>query len=208
MKVVEILAPGFEEIEALTPVDYLRRAGAEVVTLGVNAEGETFSEVITGSHGIKVLCDKSFDDYLNEVKEQLPDCVVIPGGMPGSSNIGKNKKVIEFIKKMNEAKKFVCAICAAPIVVLAQTGILVGKNFTCYPGMEKRIDDFIPVDLELSSSDLLNNSCLKEDAPCVREGNLITGKGPGAADQFSMMIVEALFGQEVMNSVKSSSCQR
>lgn len=99
MKVVEILAPGFEEIEALTPVDYLRRAGAEVVTLGINADGDAFSEVITGSHGIKVLCDKSFDDYLNEVKEQLPDCVVIPGGMPGSSNIGKIKRLLNLLKR-------------------------------------------------------------------------------------------------------------
>lgn len=208
MKVIEILAPGFEEIEALTPVDYLRRSGAEVTLLGISEEGKSFSEVITGSHGIKVLCDKSFDEYLDEVNDHLPDCIVIPGGMPGSANIGKNKKVLDFIKKMNHAKKLVCAICAAPIVVLAQTGILAGKNFTCYPGMEEKIDTFIPSDLNVSASELLKDSCLKKDEPCVLDQNVITGKGPGAAEQFSMLIVKTLFCQEVMDSVKKSSCQR
>lgn len=206
MKFVEILAPGFEEIEALTPVDYLRRAGVEVTVAGISADGESFSKIITGAHGIKVECDVSFDEYAASLGNDLPDGIVIPGGMPGAANIGKNKAVLDFIIKMFQRDKFVCAICAAPVVVLAQTGILKGKQFTCYPGMEQKIAEFVPDPAQIN--DLMDGSYLNLDKSHVIDGKLITGKGPGAAEEFSMDILKSACGVEEMMRVKTSSMQR
>lgn len=204
MKVVEILAPGFEEVEALSPVDYLRRAGAEVCTAGISGENGTFSEVIPGSHGIKVLCDVNFETYVSSLSE-LPDAVVIPGGLVGSKNIGKNKTVLDFICRMYESKKLVCAICAAPVIVLAQTGVLAGHHFACYPGMENDIAQFVP---EEKNAHATEGSVYVKDKAVVRDGNLITGRGAGAAEEFAMEIVNALCGEAVMQKVKNQTCQR
>lgn len=206
MNVVEILAPGFEEIEALTPVDYLRRGGVNVTIAGINAIDQQCTKVIEGAHGIKVESDMSFDEYLTSLDGQLPDAIVIPGGMPGALNIGKNEKVIDFINRMNEAKKLICAICASPIVVLAQTGILKGKNFICYPGMDQKIADFVSDTSKIP--ELLEDSYLCHTKPYVIDGNLITGKGPGAAEEFSMAILKTLVSVDTMMQVKTSSCQR
>lgn len=206
MKFVEILAPGFEEIEALSPVDYLRRGGVEVTIAGISAAGESYSKVITGAHGIKVKCDIAFDEYLSSLNGELPDGIIIPGGMPGAANIGANKNVLDLIIKMNEQKKFICAICAAPIVVLAQTGILAGKQFTCYPGMEQNIAKFIPDPAKIS--ELMNGTYLNLDKSHIIDGNIITGKGPGAAEEFSMLILKAACGVDEMMRVKTASIQR
>lgn len=206
MKFVVILAPGFEEIEALSPVDYLRRAGAEVVVAGIEAKGESFVNTITGARGIKVECDMSFDEFLSSMNGELPDGIIIPGGMPGAANIGSNKSVLDYLKKMNEAKKLVCAICAAPVVVLAQTGILAGKQFTCYPGMEQDLEKYVPDISQIPQ--LMNGAVYNDDKPFVHDQNVITGRGPGAAEQFSMEIVRTAFGDNVMNVVKQKSVQR
>ena len=206
MKFVEILAPGFEEIEAMSPVDYLRRGGVEVVVAGISAWGEKCSSIIQGAHGIKVECDISFDEYLSSMNGELPDGIIIPGGMPGAANIGANKQVLDLIQKMNDAQKFVCAICAAPIVVLAQTGVLAGKQFTCYPGMEQNIAKYIPDPEKIN--DLMAGSYLNLEKSNVRDGNIITGKGPGAAEEFSMNILKSACGVDEMMKVKTSSVQR
>ncbi|MBP5401808.1 MAG: DJ-1/PfpI family protein [Treponema sp.] len=206
MKVVELLAAGFEEIEALTPVDYLRRAGAEVVIAGLASEGVTDTKIIQGAHGISVVTDVDFDEYLASLNGELPDAVVIPGGMPGAANISSSQKAVDFICSMFEKDKYVCAICAAPIVVLAQTGILAGKTYTCYPGMEQKIADYVPDPSKIN--DLMEDSYLTHTNPFVVDGKLITGKGPGAAEQFAMAIVKEICGVDVMMKVKTSSVQR
>lgn len=206
MKFVEILAPGFEEIEAMSPVDYLRRGGVEVTVAGIPSCGESFSKVITGAHGIKVECDMSLEDFLSSMNGELPDGIIIPGGMPGAANIGANKTVLDLILKMNEAQKFICAICAAPIVVLAQTGILAGKQFTCYPGMEQNIAKFVPDPEKIN--DLMQGAYLNLEKSNIRDGNIITGKGPGAAEEFSMNILKSACGVDEMMRVKTASVQR
>ncbi|MBQ0003197.1 MAG: DJ-1/PfpI family protein [Treponema sp.] len=206
MKAVVILAPGFEEIEALTPVDYLRRAGVEVVTAGIAEKGGSFDKVIEGAHGIKVLCDMSFEEFLQNQKNELCDAVIIPGGMPGAANISADDKVIEYIIKMAEAKKYVCAICASPIVVLAKTGLLKDHNFTCYPGMEQKISDFISDSEKID--ELMDGAYLSHMKSFIIDDKIITGKGPGAAEEFAMAIVKELCGVDTMMRVRTSSCQR
>lgn len=205
MKAVVILAPGFEEIEALTPVDYLRRAGVEVTVAGIAAPGESFNKLIEGAHGIKVECDMSFDDYIAG-GDALCDAVVIPGGMPGAANIASNEKVMEHIMKMAEAEKYVCAICAAPIVVLAKTGLLRGHTYTCYPGMDQKIADYVPDPSKIN--DIMDDAYLAHTKSFVVDGKIITGKGPGAAEEFAMAIVKELCGVDTMMRVRTSSCQR
>lgn len=187
-QIVVFLADGFEEIEALSPVDYLRRAGAEVITA---ATGKTGVEV-NGAHGIKVIADTTLDEYLNGMKS-LPDAVVCPGGMPGAANIAACSKAVELIRRMNESAHLVAAICASPAIVLPVTGALEGKEWTCYPGMQSNAAEFV------SSY---------RDEVFVTDGNLVTSRGPGAAEQFAMELVRILCGEDSALKVKTGSCQR
>ena len=189
IKVLVFLADGFEEIEALSPVDYLRRAGAEVITV---ATGKN-SVYVDGAHGITVKADVTFEDYIRE-NNQLPDAVVVPGGMPGSSNIADTKEAIAFINDMVSSDKLVCAICAAPAVVLGKTEALKNKEWCCYPDMQNNAAKFV--------------AGHKTGVHFVHDGKLITGIGPGAAEEFSMEIVETLFGKEIAETVKLRACQR
>ena len=188
-KTVLLLANGFEEIEALSPADYLRRAGAEVI---IAATG-TSSRNVEGAHKILVTADMTLDTYFSTEKE-LPDAVVIPGGMPGAKNISECTKAMEFINQMFKAKKLVAAICASPAVVLGKTEILNGKNWTCYPEMEKSL-----------STEIQKNHKIQ---PVVTDENLITGRGPGTAEQFSMEIVRILFSEETKAKIMEASVQR
>lgn len=187
-QIVVFLADGFEEIEALSPVDYLRRAGAEVITA---ATGKTAVEV-NGAHGIKVLADTTLDEYLNGM-ESLPDAVVCPGGMPGAANIAACSKAVELIRRMNESGRLVAAICAAPAIVLPATGSLEGKEWTCYPGMQSNAGEFVS---------------LYKNEVFVTDKNLVTGRGPGAAEQFAMELVRILCGTDAAHKIKEGSCQR
>lgn len=173
-KVLVILADGFEEIEAITPIDVLRRAGLEVALAGLS--GKT----VSGAHGVKFQADLMLDDY-----HSLPDAVVLPGGMPGARNLGESKKVAELIKKMDSQKKIVGAICAAPALALAPTGILDGKKATCYPGFEKNF----PASVSFS------------DARVVVDGNVITSRGPGSALEFALELVRRLAGREAAEAL-------
>jgi 4-methyl-5(b-hydroxyethyl)-thiazole monophosphate biosynthesis len=171
-----ILAEGFEEVEAIAPVDVLRRAGVRVTLAGVN------SLIVKGSRNIGVQADA----LLKDIKD-LPDAVILPGGLPGASNLAQSVEVTKLIKQMNAAGKLVAAICAAPAAVLAPLGILDGKKATCYPGCET---DF---------SDKIGHS--KERV--VVDGNIITSQGPGTALEFALVIAARLVGQEMADTVRS-----
>ena len=158
------LADGFEEIEALAPVDVLRRGGVAVKTVGVG------KRTVTGSHNISVLCDISED----EVNFADIDAVILPGGMPGTLNLQKSDKVIAAIEDAQDKGKLIGAICAAPSI-LGKMGILNGKKATCFPGFEEYLKGAILTDL-----------------PAVRDGNIITSRGAGAAFDFGFLLLSAL----------------
>lgn len=188
---VVFLADGFEEVEALSPVDYLRRAGVEVTTLATGKDGLE----LTGARGIPVRADMKLTDYL--AKNISPDLVVVPGGMPGAVNVASCKEANELIKRQLSEKKLIAAICASPAVVLAPTGALEGHKWTCYPGMV----DYSPVSASFAEKHV-------DGVPFVSDGNLVTACGAGAAEEFSMELVRLLCGEEVMTKVKKSTCQR
>lgn len=164
MNVALLLANGFEEIEALTVVDVLRRASIDCQMVG-------FEEFVTGSHGIQVKADCVFDGDLSSY-----DAVVLPGGMPGSANLRDNAQLMQEIRRFQEENKTIAAICAAPIA-LAQAGVLKGKRYTCYDGVEKQIQD---------------GHYQKETV--VVDGKLITSRGPATALAFAYQLVSELGG--------------
>ncbi|MBN2619126.1 MAG: DJ-1/PfpI family protein [Spirochaetales bacterium] len=172
-KVGIILANGFEEIEAVTPIDVLRRAGLEVVTLGLN--GKT----IRGGHNIIIECDYEFNDYTGSL-----DALVLPGGMPGAENLSNSSGVLDLINRLHKEGKYICALCASPGVVLGKTALLKNRNFTCYPGFEGRVE----------------GGHFLEDRVVVH-GNIITSRGPGTALEFSLAIVSELISSEVSNKL-------
>lgn len=167
--VVCFLANGFEEIEALTPIDCLRRCGIDVLTVGVN------SSIINGSHHIPVVCDTDTDTF--EIPDDL-QMLILPGGMPGTLNLENSKIVQKTIDHCISNNIPIAAICAAPSI-LGHKMILDGKNATCYPGFEK---------------DLLGANVVDENV--VVDGNIITACGMGAAIEFSLAIIEKLISKE------------
>ena len=177
-KALVFLAEGFEEVEALTPVDYLRRAGIEVQTAAV---GKT-SGFVTGAHGISVRTDATLEGLIADDLLEGWAAVLLPGGMPGSTNLAACVQLGDFLKAMEAAGKLVAAICAAPAVVLAPLGLLKGKRFTCYPGMEDKVP---PSSGAQWSSD-----------PVVCDGHIITSRAAGTAGLWAAAIVEALEGQK------------
>ena len=164
-KIAVLFAFGTEEIEGITPVDILRRAGAECDIVSVS--GKT----IVGSHGIQIIADKLIED----IDADDYDGVVIAGGMPGATNVSNNQKAVEFIKKLNKSGKLVSAICASPAVVLASHGLINGKA-TCYPA---------PQFIELLGDNYAN-------IDVVRTDNVITANGPKSALKFALEIVKYL----------------
>ncbi|GJL78209.1 MAG: 4-methyl-5(B-hydroxyethyl)-thiazole monophosphate biosynthesis protein [Nitrospinaceae bacterium] len=172
-KVLVPLAPGFEEIETVTIVDILRRAGARV-TLAGTEEG-----VLQGSRGINLVADSR----LNEVDPEEFDLVVLPGGQPGTSNLQKDERVAEILKAMARSGKTIAAICAAPLV-LQSAGLLKDKTTTSHPSIK----------------DELKEIQYSEDRVAV-DGNLVTSRGPGTAMEFAMKLVEILFDKDRMETV-------
>ena len=163
-KVAVILANGFEEIEALTVVDVLRRANISCDMVG-------FEEQVTGSHDIQVTADRIFDGDLSDY-----DLLVLPGGMPGSANLRDNQALISEIQAFNQEGKKISAICAAPIA-LQQAGVLKDKHFTCYDGVQEQITDGI-----------------YQKETVVVDGNLTTSRGPSTALAFAYELVDQLGG--------------
>ena len=162
------LANGFEEIEALCPLDLLRRAGVEVTTVGIGAEQ------ITGAHGITVQADISDAFYT----DSTPDMIILPGGMPGAKNLDESRTVDTAIKVAARRGAFIGAICAAPFL-LGRRGLLAGKRAICYPGFENE----------------LTGATIAEER-VVRDGNVITAAGMGVALEFGLALVSVLKGEE------------
>ena len=162
-KIAVHLADGFEEIEAIGIIDVLRRADIEVVVVSVSGKLE-----VSGAHQIKVLADKLFED----VNYSDLFMIVLPGGMPGASNLDAHAGLKEQIRHFNSENKQLAAICAAPLV-FGNLGILQGKQVVCYPGFEKY----------LIGAEILS-------VPVIESENFITGRGPGVAIQFALKIVE------------------
>ena len=176
-KVAVLLAEGFEEIEAVTPIDLLLRAGIQVITAGVG------KRTVKGAHGIVVEADV----LVEELKDDL-DGVVIPGGMPGAENLAASPTVGKVVTRISREGGMVAAICASPGVVLGPLGILRGKNAVCYPGFEEKMTG------ALSSKDTT-----------VADGPVITSKGPGTAFEFSLSIIRFLLGRETADNIAKAA---
>ena len=161
------LADGFEEVEALTPVDVLRRAGLTVQTVSVND-----TRMVTGAHGVPVQADILMED----VQADCVQCLVLPGGMPGATNLDAHAGLSQLLCDAAEVGKPLAAICAAPLV-LGKRGLLKGRKATCYPGFENFLEgaDYTAALVE-------------------QDGFILTGKGPGAAMAFAFALVEQFCG--------------
>lgn len=171
------LAQGFEELEAIAPIDMLKRAGVEVVTVGVTGKN------VTGSHGLTLVTDKTCDEIM--LTDAL-EAIILPGGMPGTLNLEKSEAVGSAIDFAASQDKYICAICAAPSV-LGHKGLLTGKSATAFPGFEK--------DLE--------GAVLSEKYVC-RDGKIITARGAGVALEFGLEIVAALKGEQLSREIRST----
>ena len=176
MKILLFLADGFEEVEALTVVDYLRRMEITVETVSI-----TEDERVKGAHDISIIADTNLSK-LEDIASY--DGVVIPGGLPGATNLRDNQDVVKIVKKMNENGKLTAAICAGPIV-LEKAGIIKGKKVTSYPGFEEGLNGGI---------------YLEENV--VRDGNIITSRGPALAVDFAIEIIDYLLGKEKTRELK------
>jgi 4-methyl-5(b-hydroxyethyl)-thiazole monophosphate biosynthesis len=168
------LADGFEEIEALAPVDFLRRAGITVKTASLKGKSAV------GAHNIEVTADINIDDV--SLDEDV-DAVILPGGMPGSQNLFDDKRVHRAIDFAVDNNKLVCAICAAPFI-LGRKGLLKGKNATCFPGFQE----------ELTGANVKNQGV-------VKDGNIITAQGAGVAWEFGEKIASVLVGSEISQKI-------
>lgn len=176
IKVAVIISPGFEEIEAITPIDILRRAEIEVVTLGLN------SLSIKGAHSITLQCDFKLEDFNSDI-----DGIIIPGGMPGALNISESFKAVDLIHNTYRRGKLVGAICASPGVVLGKTEILNSREFTCYPSFEDRVSGGIYLEKSVVISD-----------------NVVTSRGPGTAMEFSLAVVKFLVDKKTSETISKA----
>ncbi len=177
-RVLVPLADGFEEIEAVTTIDLLRRAGIEVIVAGLTQTR------VTGSHGIAMEADSVLDDALAEDY----DMIALPGGMPGADNLEKDPRIIAILRDMAERERFTAAICAAP-KVLAAAGLLDGKRATSYPGF---LDAARTPGLAVT------------DATVEQHGHVITSRGPGTAMDFGLALIENLVGRAGRDAIESA----
>ena len=176
-KTYVILADGFEEIEALTTVDLLRRAGIDTVTLSINK-----TTAVRGAHGIEVAAD----GIINPAEMTDAEMIVLPGGMPGAANLADCAEVVEALIAQAKKGGRIAAICAAPAVVLAPLGLLDGKHATAYPGFEEG---------------LAAGGATVKHQRVVKDGHFITANGPSSATQFALTIIETLKNQEAADEL-------
>lgn len=176
-----LLADGFEEVEAITPIDILRRGDVKVVTYSI-----TNDLCVCGGHNIMT----DADDCLSNANFEKIDGVILPGGLGGTENLWKNEEVQSLLEQMNEEGKLICAICAAPSI-LGKKGYLDGKKFTCYPGFEKYAESGIYTG---------------ENVVC--DGNIITSKGMGTAMDFALAILAHIKDEETAKKVAESVMYR
>ena len=170
------IAEGFEEIEALCPLDLLRRAGVDVKTVGIG------SASITGAHGITVLTDITDAELPND----SPEMIFLPGGMPGTLNLAASSTVKTSIQRAAENGAYILAICAAPSI-LGEMGLLCGKEAICYPGFEEK----------LTGATISKNTV-------VLDGNIATAAGMGVALEFRLLAVSLLRGKECADKLRSA----
>ena len=179
------LANGFEETEALAPVDILRRGGVDVKTVSVN-----YDKFVTGSHKVTVVANLTYGEFKSEVElegTEEKDTIIFPGGMPGTKNLAENAEIINFMRLHYAEGGTVAAICAAPGLVVSQLPSLEGKHFTCFDGFE---------DAPIARGGIY------EKKPAVSDGNLITGRGAGCAVEFGLAILAHLKGKEEAAKVR------
>lgn len=177
-RVLVPLAQGCEELEAVTIIDLLRRAGIEVTSAGLDAGS------VTASRGVTLIPDTDLESALKSDY----DMIVLPGGLPGADHLDDDERIRSVLKKMANNGKYTAAICAAP-KVLANAGVLAGKTATSYPGFLDNLD--------LSDTTLSNEAV-------VRDGKVITSKGPGTAIDFVLELIEVLSGKEKRNEVETA----
>ena len=176
-KVAVFLANGFEDVEAIAPVDLLRRGGIETVTVSVTGSREVMT-----SHGIKIEADTVFEEF----DADSADMLVLPGGKPGTGNLEAYKPLIEKVKEFNNAGKWIAAICAAP-TIFGHMGILEGKKATCYGGLEG----------ELKGAETVTDRV-------VVDGNIVTSRGLGTAIPFGLKILEIFTDKETAEKIAKS----
>ena len=176
-KVYEILATGFEEIEGITPADLLKRAGVEVKLVSITGE-----LAVTGSHELTVLADQKYED----TDFSDGDMLLLPGGQPGTTNLGNYRPLKELLKAWNQEGKHLAAICAAP-TILGEMGLLEGKRATCYPACK----------------DQLLGAVVTSDS-VVTDGNITTSRGVGTAIEFAGEIIRLLIDEKTAEKVLSS----
>lgn len=172
------LAPGFEEIEALCPLDLLRRAGVDVTTVAIG----TPTAAVPGAHGITVMADMTEDAFDPASPAEM---LILPGGMPGAANLDASPTVDAAIVNAVKTDAYLSAICAAPMI-LGRRGLLRGKSATCFPGFEGELE-----------------GAVLADARVVRDGKLITAAGMGVALDFGLALVAALCGKEKADALRA-----
>ncbi|MBR3537598.1 MAG: DJ-1/PfpI family protein [Eubacterium sp.] len=181
-KVVVLLAEGFEEVEAIAPVDLMRRAGIEVVTASITSDRN-----VMGSHGIPVMADTTLDQL-----EGTADALFLPGGGLGTENLKASKEVADLIRKYLAEERYLTAICAAP-TVYGLMGLLEGKKATCYPGLESK---------------LLGAEWTGEDVKVAVDGKFVTSRGMGTAVDFGLKIIELLISKETADEIAAKVVYR
>jgi len=170
------LADGFEEIEALTPVDIMRRANLNVATVGISGTS------VTGSHGINVTADID----ISEVELDKMEAIVLPGGLPGTTNLEKSEKLIDIISFCSDNNIVIAAICAAPSI-LGHMGLLKGKNAVSFPSFQSHLE----------------GANVSEEY-VVQDGNIITARGMGVSTDFSLKLVEVLVSEQESKKIRES----
>jgi len=166
-RAIIVFAEGFEEIEAVTPADVLRRAGVQVALVGLDAME------VRGAHGIAMKMDRTLGP------EEDADAIILPGGMPGAENLAGSARLREILMTHASAGKVIAAICASPGLVLGSHGLLDGKRATCYPGFERYFG--------------AGAVYVRDDVVC--DGNIITSRGPGTAFAFALALARVLAGE-------------
>ncbi|MDR3172193.1 MAG: DJ-1/PfpI family protein [Treponema sp.] len=185
-KAIIFLAEGFEEVEAITPIDYLRRAGIEVSTVAVGSKG---TNEVKGAHGIPVIADTSLSALAGagRLTGASWDAVLLPGGIPGAPNLAASGELGAFLKDMAGAGKLVTAICASPAVVLFPLGLLKGRRFTGYPGTEQEV-----------------SGAQWSEGTVVIDGNIITSRGAGTAAAWATAIIGKLLDEGTAQTIASA----
>ena len=171
-------ADGFEEVEAIATLDVIRRAGIEIKSVGAG------NKTVTGSHNISVICDLTTDELVYNAEDV--DGMILPGGMPGTTNLMNNSFVDSFIDACQSDKKLICAICAAPMI-LGRKGLLKNKDAVCFPGFEEELEGAVLSDKFVCNSD-----------------GIITAKGMGSAIDFGLEIVAEMIDKETAFKLKST----